>query len=251
MDRENNVETKRYDKLKKQRKIFLILLILGIFVMFLVFKTSFLNIKKIRITGNSIVTDKKILNDSQIVKGDKIYKVNSRDVEKNLRNIPYIKDVKVRKKYPNIVEINIFERIKKAQIKVDEGFLIIDKDGFVLDIIDEKENSIPVIYNFINKKLKAGTNIYNINKNQDFETFIKKASDLNVLGKFTSVELKKKELKLKTFDDSCDIKFGMINDKMEYKLKLLSEIIIDLENKDINCKEIILNKGDNPIIKRR
>ncbi|HEY0827681.1 MAG TPA: FtsQ-type POTRA domain-containing protein [Bacilli bacterium] len=110
-------EQKKFPKLKQaqagkksSRKLLVILLTFFVaLLVILFFKSTITEINEIQISGNEYVTDLQIGQASQINVGDHFFSVSSNTLERRLKQIKSIKSVKVSKKFPGELSIQIHE----------------------------------------------------------------------------------------------------------------------------------------------
>jgi len=130
---------------KRRKKIFLkkcILFFIFIISVFLVlcFKLPYFNISNISVVNNKLVTKEEIIKLCAIKAGNNIFYINtSRSSEKILKN-PYILSAKVERKFPNNIIIDVVEREAMYYNIKDNKYLVIDKNGIVLEEREEINN---------------------------------------------------------------------------------------------------------------
>jgi cell division protein FtsQ len=130
--------------LKKKKKIRSIkrslsaLVILFSILVTLCFNLDFFNIAEIEVTGNSNVTSDEVIKLSEVNKGDNIFKFKISDVKNNILINPYILDLKIERKFPNKIKLQVAERKATFYVSYNESFYVIDSDSIVL----EKRDSI-------------------------------------------------------------------------------------------------------------
>lgn len=143
-------------KVKKRVKIKIIpVLFFIISAVLLYFLFNYLvdtKIKNIIIYNNKILTDQEVIELANIENYPSFYKTFSKNIKKNLKRSPYIKEVKVKKKFLNILELYIYEYIP----------LFIKDDELVL------ENNVKV--DLINYKAPILTNL---EENEIYKSLIK------------------------------------------------------------------------------
>lgn len=139
----SEANNKRKTRIKKIIKIiFFITIIVGVIIF--VMTTPLFNITNIKVTGNSEISEERIKSLSQISLNNNTFKYSKRNIINNIKDEPYIEDVKVKRKLPNIVEINVCERKISYVMQYAGGFIYIDKSGYILEISNETTN-VPVI----------------------------------------------------------------------------------------------------------
>lgn len=245
-------EVKVDNKLKRKKRITILIitiLLLSILFIVLLTQTTFFHVKNIEVNGNFSIEKDKVLTALGINKGENIFRLSIDDIEDNLLRHPYIKQVKIDRKFPNKVMINLVERKETLVYEMNDTYIIMDNEGYVLNILSEfKNNEIPSLKS--DKPLEVKTS-----EKVDFENYSWLKETLNLLNfcnknnfsfNITSILLENQDITL-VLNSGIYIAFGGLND-IEYKLRLTNEIVNDLQKKEIFAKEIQLNKGKNPII---
>ena len=244
---------KKIEKKAKRKKVGIIFIIfilfLSIFLM-ITFKTNFFHIKSIDINGNKNLSDLQIINASGIVLKENIMKVNLSYTKKNLLSMPYIKEVKIKRKLPNRIIIDVAEREEKFLIPYMGSYIYLDEDGYILRISPkEGEDKLPLLKGISVEepqigekyKIKDGRNSAEIN------SFIHDCIKINIIESVTDFDFTDENNVLINLKKGIVVAFGPL-DNIKYKLSYLLEILNDVNKKEIKCKYIYFNKGENPII---
>lgn len=240
----------RVEKKMRRRRAFLrfIFLIFLVFVIItLALNTELFVINKINIVGNNKLSRDSLINASTISTGENILKISKRLGEKNLAKLPYVKEAKIKRKLPKTIIIEIVERKGIAQIKSISSYLLIDIEGYILDIKDTKDEKLPLFLGLNIDNKRPGDNIFSDIKVKENIEFIKEGHAIGLLSKIKEVNLENSDNINIIIMDGIPVDFGTLNN-VKYKLNLLDEVSKDIEKKQISCKMIIMNKGDNPII---
>ncbi len=239
-------------RIRRRRFLRIILLIIILFITLrLLRQSSYFNIKSIDIKGNKQVKKDFIQDNIDIKENENIFNISTLRAKKDIKKIVYVKDVKVNRKYPNKINIEILEREEILQLKILNKYIILDKDGIILNIIDKKKNSILSIEGI---KMKDSINKENIGNKineyiEDIETekFIENCMETNLINRLSVIKLESVEkIEIITKEDKL-IEFGDIFNS-EYKLKLLKEIFNYINKEEIEYTKIIMDKGENPVI---
>lgn len=102
-------------KIKKKIKFkivpILIFIIFGISSYFGIKYLSETKIKNIYIVGNNILSDQEIIELGGIEDYPSFYKTLSKNIKNNIKKSPYIKSVTIKKKFFNVLEINVKEYV--------------------------------------------------------------------------------------------------------------------------------------------
>ncbi|MCK9443054.1 MAG: FtsQ-type POTRA domain-containing protein [Tissierellaceae bacterium] len=240
----------RVEKKRKRRKflfrIFLLCIIaltIGIYAI----NSDFFVIRDISVYGNNKLTNEEIIFATPINIGENIFRVSLKNAQANLVKLPYVKEVKIKRKYPKDIIVNISERKETAQIKKDFSIIVIDYEGYILDIRDYEDEKLPMFYGISIDGINITDNLNKIEGNKDNLEFIIESTDIGLLTKMDEIYMVDNNNINIVLNNGINVAFGPINN-VEYKLKLLNEVIKDIEKKELSCKMILMDKGDNPII---
>jgi cell division protein FtsQ len=126
------------DMLKSLFKLIKIALVLvsGFFVVklysaWLVNSDSF-KIKKIEIEGNELISSQKIMKDTGLESGKRIWEIDLRSAEEEIRSNPFIDTVHLERSFPNVLKIRIREKYPIALLNFKNCFYGIDEKGMIL-----------------------------------------------------------------------------------------------------------------------
>lgn len=236
-------------KMRRRRAFFRFLLL--IFTIFIIvslgLNTNLFLIDNIKVIGNNKVSKDSIIKGSTINIGENQFKISKKAGEKSLLNLPYIKDVKIKRKFPKGIIIEVVERKEIAQFKSISSYIIFDIEGYILEIRDSEDEKLPLLIGFDVVNKSPGDNIFLDAEESDVLDFISEGHAIGLLRKIKSINLEDIDNINIALFDGIPVDFGSLNN-VKYKLNLLNEILIDIEKKGISCKMIIMNKGENPII---
>lgn len=234
----------------RRRKIFLTVLsivIVGYLTLMFMFNSSWFSINDIKVTGNKKVLSNKIALFSSIQKGENIFKVSTKDAEKSIIELPYIKDVEVNRKLPKQIIINVSEREEKIKIKDRSSFIILDEEGYILDKRENVDINLSEIIGLNIQNKTVGDNSFVDNKDQTKVGFIIESEQLDMLKDFKFVNMEDVEnINILTFNE-IEVVFGSVNN-VKYKLGLLNEVLKDIKKRDLQAKMILMDRGDNPVL---
>ena len=213
-------------KRKKQRRITFVVILLLIAVILALLLTPFFDVKYIDVSGHSKVSQKTIVETSGIEYGENIFKLNVKKMKNKLRGVPYIDDVKVIRKLPDVVVFEICERIPAFAIKAGEQFVLMDENGRFLEIV--KQNSLPLV-NGLKTRVELGKFIGDEHP-EFFENFKEQYNLLKENGLTERVSAY-------IADDKGNVTFEIDGTKTvvlgddtntEYKFKMLEAVISEL-----------------------
>lgn len=157
----DKINIKRRKKAKKSifnRRI--IILFLLVFLIYFFLSSAIFCLKGIMIYGIKQIKPEEILRDIKIKPRKNIFLIKSKSMENTLGKHPKIKEVKVRKKYPNNLEISIKERKPLMVLKDRNIFAIIDKEGQIMETGNYFPNLfLPLVEGIVLIEPAAGKNI--------------------------------------------------------------------------------------------
>ncbi|MFL0251598.1 cell division protein FtsQ/DivIB [Clostridium neuense] len=132
MNEKNELIEKRRKRIRR-KKVILFGIILICVLVTLCLKLSFFNIKNIVVQDNSIINSNEIIKQSGIIKGVNIFTVSLKTYKDNIKQNPYIMDVNIHKKFPDTISISVKERRAAFYAQTGNKYIIIDKNGVVLE----------------------------------------------------------------------------------------------------------------------
>lgn len=153
-------------KLKNRKikfTIFIILLIILIGGTIYYLTTPKFNITDIVIYGNNQNSAETYISLSKLILNNtNIFAFTKKGVINNVKENAYVEDVQIKRKLPSTVEIYITERVEAYQAKYLDKYLYIDKQGYILQINDSKQD-IPIIEGLtsVSSNIKIGSRLNN------------------------------------------------------------------------------------------
>lgn len=235
-------------KLNKRGKFaiyaFILLVILFIYICI---SSSIFELKQIDVDGNSKITKSDIIKIGDIETGKNIFKYNLNDVEKKLLVNPYIKYVKVSRKFPDKLVITIKENSEYAIIKEGASYIYIGENGLVLsEKKDIKNKNIPLVSGIEIKNKKLNTKIkINSDKSNDIILAIDTLKKNNMSRKIENIKINKNKMYMKT-DDNTNIVLK-IDEDIEYNINRLKAILVDLKSNNKKGGNIDLTSKEQAI----
>ena len=79
-------------------------------------------------------------------KNNNIFLINNDEIASSITDIDFVKDVGIKKVYPDKIEINIKEHTIVALISNNENRYMLSKEGHIIKNYNNKFNSLPLIY---------------------------------------------------------------------------------------------------------
>lgn len=134
-------------KINRKRFIFSLVLLLVILLACIIYflTTPIFNIINIEVTGNKKISADTYISLTQIqLNSTNIFAITKGNITKNIKQNAYVESVEVKRKLPNVLQINVTEREVAYQAKYNDQFIYIDKQGYILEINEEKQDIIKI-----------------------------------------------------------------------------------------------------------
>lgn len=158
--KEKKTKSKEKKLLVKLIKWFVLLGTICIAIILFLLSPVF-NISKIEVENNSKITTESYISLSQIQLGENIFKVNKNKVIKSIKQNPYVEEVKVNRKLPDVIQLQIVERKATFAIEYASSYIYINNQGYILEVAQSNQENLPVIRSIktTEEKLKVGNRL--------------------------------------------------------------------------------------------
>lgn len=121
--------------------------------------SSVFDVQKYEVTGNHYYSDQEVVNISDAATGVNIFRRdNVKNIKKRLLANPYFTDVKVKRKLPSTMVIQVTERKQTAAFLYGDSYIVVDGNGLVLRRTDVKPE-ITLIRGFHLTRMDVGKKI--------------------------------------------------------------------------------------------
>ena len=138
------ISQEEQEKIRKKRKrvIFVLkygaLSILFITLILCAMFSPLFNIKTIEVQGNQKVTENEIISLSQVQIEQNTFQINKKKTKKQIKQNAYIGKVKISRKLPSTLIIQVEERKPAYLLEYAGGYVYVDKQGYLLEIAQDK-----------------------------------------------------------------------------------------------------------------
>lgn len=202
---------------------------------FVALQTDFFYLNKISIEGFEVLTAEEIIKASGLKKNINILFIGEREVEENIKMIPRVETVNVKKVYPNQIAIFVKERNPSFQVETETGYGIVDRKGVEYEQTMEPK-TIPILRLSGNLVLER-------------EVILKVIADILEDDQWRAtveqVDYDSEEIKINTIF-GISVVFHADND-IQYSVKFAQKILLDLVEKDIHDGTIHFYKDTDPV----
>ena len=119
---------------------------------------NYLEVRSVRVKGNNFITRDELAPYLQMqkVQGHNILTVDIKDIASRVRNYPWIKDVSVRREFPDTILVEISERTPAVYVNDHGNLYLADEEGVLLGDKTENLLSLPVVYGIDLSKMNIG-----------------------------------------------------------------------------------------------
>ena len=196
--KEISKQERKRKKRNKKIKFFLKLIVLvGLISGGIVFALTspIFNIKDIKVLNNSQISTDTIISLSELKYDENIFKFYSKNVIEKIKENPYIENVKIHRKLPNTIEIDIEERVPKYSVDYMGKYAYINNQGYLLEI-SEDSKKLPIILGVstAEENIVPGNRLNNddLTKLEDVIKIMNNAKENNLDTKVTSIDISDK-----------------------------------------------------------
>jgi len=262
--KKKKVGKKLRDRTRRIKKLLLFILVVVAIIIFV--RSSFFIVDEINVVGNKKYSSTNIIERAALRTGQNIFKMlgekpknliffRFNDTEKSIyESMPYIKTVRVRPALPKSINITIQERIPFAILETQKQDILIDRDGFALEIAKaaELKNKYFKIMGITMDSYKLGQGIKfkgraPLSELYNFcDALLKndKTSKLKLYEKISSVDLSELNNITVVFNNRITVKFGDL-EEIDYKIRLFRQLFVN--NITANQKGTLdFTMSDNP-----
>lgn len=223
-------------KRKKRLRInpkFLIAVLLLIVSMVVLFLTPLFDISDIKVTGNERFAKAEIQIASGIRKNNNIFAINKRRVEKDVKALGYIEEVKVKRRLPGTVVIEVQEGTVAAFLEYGGFYAGINKSGQALCRVSKAlpATGAPIVKGVSVVKAELGEKVTILAGKEDEYEVLEKLMDTfeeySLSGDITEIDVTKKNDIVFRYREKLKIELGGLNDyglKFNYIRAMLSSL---------------------------
>jgi len=181
-------------------------------------------IRKIEIEGNELISGQKIMKENELVSGKRIWEVDLKSVDENIRNNPFIDTVQLERSFPDVLKIRIHEKFPIALINFKSRFYCIDETGMILPSKPGKLYDLPVLSGHYEGGVTAGRQIDSPNVREEL-AFLKKIlrERTDLYGEISEIVNKEDGLTLYTRKGGVPVRIG--EGGYDWKIRYLEAVI--------------------------
>jgi len=233
--------------MKLRFKLAVLLFIICISIVFLL-SSNFFRISNIIVEGNNNVSKEEIIRLSSIYYGQNIFQINKKKSMRNILQNPYSEYIKISRRLPRTVTIDIIERKPIALVPYVGSYLSIDKNGIILEVNTKiSKKDIPIIQGLKFNNFKIGDKL-NLEDKQQFDTTVNIINAVNkaeFVNEISGIIMEDIENLKMTTRKGITILLGNDNN-IEYKVSFAKTMYDDASQKYLKGTIDIVHYG-NPV----
>ena len=225
-------------------------LVILLLLLFIIGVVSFLNsnyfrVEKVHITGNELLSDKYILKLCELEKEINIFNVQQEELANRLVDLPQVKGAVVQRNLPREISIKIQERVPVAVISDNSSYLMIDKEGWILDTLNTAANiKLPL---FIDKKLKHNKDKVALTENSSLAVDYLSRLSQKLLQEVQEFKVLSSGEVVLTLREGGKVNLGK-DFVIAKKAKIFNRVYSDIQQKGVGIKYINLKYNKNIFI---
>lgn len=205
-------------------------------------KKGYADIETIVVEGNSYYDTVSVLETSGAVTGEGLISLSGKKIKSNLEELPYIKSVKVSKKFPHTLKITVAERTPEYAVYFGGFFVYLDDELVML----EKRNDageLKIVEGFVPEKFELGE-VFTPEDSRNFNLAVKLSDSIKEKG-LTVYKVSFRNGLMRVYFSKNIVCEGTYDNLMKY-ITELNEILYSLSTQNIERATIYI--GDNGYI---
>jgi len=210
----------------------------------LLYTSSFFNVKEIEVRGNKNLTDQYVIENSGIERDDTLFNLPFVKIKVRLQKLNWVYKAKVLRDWPDSVVLDIKERKPVAFIENDKGKFLVDEKGFVIDKLANLKAGarLPKIGELPLKEIKVGDSIKSGTAKNALKAYA--GLDEELRQKVHSITARSVE-ELYFIVQGVDIVYGKA-EQVSLKNKVIKTI---LKEKKENISTLDIRVPDKPVVR--
>jgi cell division protein FtsQ len=216
------------------------------------YNSSYFKIKELHVEGNVFYEEKVIKDQIREVLGSNIFEIDKKKIEDRLIiRLSRLKEAEMQKVFPDRIVIIVEERLPLFKIYFTGNYFLIDKDGVIIDRIDDASTAyddILTVRNAVDHFPEIGTKLAKKNVLSCANIYYSLDSTTKQRIEYGSImDNVSGDIYFYTVDKKRII-FGNSEDLLK-KNKILTKILEEIEKDNIKYNIIDLRITENPIIR--
>lgn len=195
--REIQQERKRKKRNRRVKFFFKTILLLGIIIGGITFTmiSPIFNIQEVQVLNNEQVSSETIISLSELKLQENIFRFSKSKVINKIKENAYIESANIHRKIPNIIQIEVEERVHNYSIDFLGKYAYINNQGYILEIAENSKQKIilqgiqtPEEQVVVGKRLEDG----DLERLEDVIKIVNAAKEYDIDSKVTSIDINNK-----------------------------------------------------------
>lgn len=237
----------RQKKLRKRRAraIFCLVLVFLLLVGTILCFTVFFPIKVIKTTGSKIYTAEQIIEASNIEKGDNLFSVSKKKIEKTLKSkLTFIEKIEFDRKFPDTLNIKVYDAKEAVAYFYKNAYYSVSETGWVMKKYDKMPENITVISG-VKATCEVGSAVViEDSKEKELATQLQDRL-LSTNMKINKIDVSNSVSISLEIEDGITVKFGTGN-YIEEKIKHLAKVVSNIDEGKKGEINLSMYTKDNP-----
>ena len=218
-----------------------------------IFSLPVWQVRQVEVTGNKYISNEKIIDTAAIPLGNNIFMIDADEVKSNFAKIVQISEIKIRRKLPASIIIEVKERSPFAIVMIGSQTTLIDDEGYIIakhglgsSVYRMEIAGLPVIRGISAGSLRDGQRLSSSDR-----IFI--TDTINLLYRFidprtVQIDVGNREDINIFMEDIIKVKIGDTKD-IERKIRTLRALLGSAKNKWTKIAYIDIRVPDDPVIR--
>ena len=227
------MQKRKKNKHKKGRfsKYIILLLLLTSGIISLCLFTPFFNVAEVGVSGNTVVSSEEIMDSSGIILGTNVFRINAKEVKKNLSRISLIDGITIKRRLPARIDLIVSETAPQFVVPYMTGYVLLNEHGKVIELRDDVTGiALPLVSGIEITKAKTCENV-SVSDEVSYEMVmeaIRLFKEKDVMKLFRSLDFSN----ISNFNgytiEGVKVIFGKMAD-LEYKISFLQNMLPSVE----------------------
>lgn len=215
--------------------------------------TPLFGVSGVSVRGNTVLDSDLVIKASGITEGENMFRINTANAKKNISALGHVEDVKIYRKFPSRIVIEITESEEAAYILFAGNYIGVDTDCKVIGISKSTDEHAKkaVVSGIALKKFEIGQTITaaKVQKEDELKKLFSALKKHKILADVAEINISDSSDINITLESGTKVVFGNA-DKLDYKVLYLTTVLEKIDNLrggeiDVSDTENVVYKGGN------
>lgn len=230
------------------RRIVALSLLAVIVILCVCLFTPVFGVSEVSVEGNNKLTSEEIINVSGIQKGQNIFRINTKKTALKLKELPYVNDAEIVRKFPAKIKIILAEATEDIIIDTPSEFIVATIDSKVLYKTDNvTELPVPIVKGVKVKVAEVGGKVESedIEKDSRNLEYVKSFFGSDYWSEIDEFDVSDPSNFMMIMRSGMRVTFGPVDtlEGLERKVKMLDAIIPQVKQNERSYLDLTTDKG--------